>query len=97
MRHSDCELHPITLSNDGSAIAPAAPDAPDIYEQTTDVPTPRYNRPRRVELTTMSNCGTPEAAEIHESIAHESVITYCNAQSNDMILLSQEAQLQHAV
>ena len=96
LRHSDCELHPITLSNDGSAIAPAAPDATVISELITDVPTPPYNRPRRVELTTLPNCGTKEAAEFHEFIAHETAITSCNSQSND-ILLSQEAHLQHVV
>ena len=97
LRPIDSVQYSLTLSSDESAIvhaAPAIPDPEGIDERMSSVPTPRYNRPRRIELTSDQNGGAPEVAEVHEFVVHEAATTSCNGQFEEVLLL-QAVQTRH--
>ena len=94
--HTDSVQCPVTLSNEQteSAIVHASLEAVEINERMSSVPNPPYNRPRRVELTSDQNGGAPEMVEVDELVVYEAAATFCNGQSEEL-LLSQEVQTQH--
>ena len=93
--HCDSAQYPLTLpSDDPSALICACLEAAEVNERMSSEPTPRYKRPRRIELTSDQNDGAPEMAEVDEIVVNEAVTSFCNGQTEEL-LVSQEVQRQH--
>ena len=93
-RHSDSAPYPQTLSNEQSGRVDTSIEPAEVNERMSSVPIPRYNRPRRIELTSDQNGGAPEVADVHKFVVHEAATTSCNCQSEEVLLL-QAVQTRH--
>lgn len=93
-KHIDSNTCSLILRDE--MIAPAIPDAlePNINEQITDAPTPRYNRPRRIhELSPNQIGGDLDALEVGQSAVLEAA-TSTSKLAHESLLFDNSLQLE---